>query len=144
MIGTTTHHLDGLSIVPIRRDQSEEDELEPAERRGITKKKKKAEKTWVDRAKGLIEDESETIDSNERNDLDDPNHMKAKQMWMKPRSTSKWRNQWVGGASSVRARKRSLRPLGADKPVEQVVECGQEGKQPQGAEAKNWQSGVVK
>ena len=90
------------------------------------------------------EDESETIDSNERNDLDDPNHMKAKQMWMKPRSTSKWRNQWVGGASSVRARKRSLRPLGADKPVEQVVECGQEGKQPQGAEAKNWQSGVVK
>ena len=48
---------------PTNKGSNEEDkpELEPAEQRGPKKK------TWADRAKGLIGDESETADLDKRN-----------------------------------------------------------------------------
>ena len=52
----------------------------PTEPMRIAGKEKKVRKTWAKIAKGRTEDELETIDSNKRNDLDEPNHVKAKRM----------------------------------------------------------------
>ena len=55
-------------------------ELVPTKDIKRTAKEKKARKTWAEIAKGQIEDKSEIIVLNKRNDSDEPNHMKAKRM----------------------------------------------------------------